>query len=383
MADIDATLLPTRPITGKAGTLRLGFLPLTDSAPLLAAEALGLFARHGVQVELTPLKAWVALRDRMAIGQLDGGQVLAPMPIASALGLGGMAIDLAVVSVLSRQGNTITFSEAMIAEMAAHPRAAERPMPADCLAQAIAARRIAGRPAPILAVVFPYSTQNYLLRHWLAQSGIDPERDVEIHAVPPSMVAGELAEGRIDGFCAGQPWGSRAVDLRCGQIALTTGDIWPQHPEKMLALSAACLAANEEPVTALIAALAEAGAWLADPANITDAARIVRNRALPDVPEAVIARSLTSELAMAQDGVPQPAPGPQFHPDASCPHPGHGEWFLSQMRHWGDIANVPAGLVGRIWRQDIWARGMAAAGLSASIPAVPPCPLPLPALAVA
>ncbi len=233
-------------------TLHLGYVPLTDAAPLLVADALGLFQRHHVQVSLTRVGAWSALRDHIALGHLDGGQMLSPMPIAAALGLSGLPTRLAAVATLARHGNTVTFGEQLMAEIAqaAPALAGIRPLPASALAAALAARRHAGRPRPTLAVVFAFSSHNYLLRHWLASGGIDPERDVQLLVVPPPLLPGELADGRIDGFCAGEPWGSRAVDLRLGRIVLTTADIWPNHPEKLLTVSTHRLARAPEQIEA-------------------------------------------------------------------------------------------------------------------------------------
>jgi NitT/TauT family transport system ATP-binding protein/nitrate/nitrite transport system substrate-binding protein len=359
-----------------ADRLSLGYVPLTDSAPLLVAQTLGLFTRHRVKVDLMRVGAWSALRDHIALGHLDGGQMLSPMPIAAMLGLSGLPTRLAAVATLARHGNTITFSEALIAEIAeaAPALASMRPLPATALAAALAARRKAGRPRPTLAVVFAFSSHNYLLRHWLASGGIDPEQDVHLVVVPPPLLPGELADGRIDGFCAGEPWGSRAVDLRLGRIALTTADIWPNHPEKLLTISTTRLARAPEEIEACIAAIIEAGVWLSDPANVAEAARIVHAQAMPDVPEQVVALALGRRLVLAPDESPTPVPGLQFHPAATCPHPEHGAWWARQMLRWGHIDTLPPDLIAEIWRPDIWQRAAVQAGVPAAIPASPPCP---------
>jgi ABC-type nitrate/sulfonate/bicarbonate transport system substrate-binding protein len=357
--------------------LRLGFMPLTDCAPLVVAEALGLFRKYGVVVQLSPLHAWVALRDRMAIGKLDGGQLLSPMPIAAALGLGGVASDIAVVSVLASQGNTITLGERLMAEIeAAAPELAHiRPLPAEALAAALRARRAAGRGAPILAMVYPFSSHNYLLRHWLAGAGIDPEQDVLLRAVPPPLVASELADGRIDGFCAGQPWGSRAVDLRCGRIVLGTGDIWPGHPEKVLAVSASYLASAPEKVTAAVAATIEAGIWLSDPTNLPQAAKWMHLYALPQVPLAVVAQSLAARIPLAPDEAERDFPAPRFDLASTCPHPEHGVWWLKQMQRWGHASpNVQPETVTSLWRPDIWHAAAVLAGVNPATPLSALCP---------
>ena len=363
-------------VTKGCDVVRLGFMPLTDCAPLVVAEMLGLFQGHGVRVELSPLNAWVALRDRIAIGQLDGGQMLAPMPIASSLGLGSVARAVSVVSVLTSQGNTITLGDTLLAdiEKAAPALAKLRPLPAEALAAAIRMRKRKGQEAPILAIVYPFSSHNYLLRYWLASAGIDPDTDVLLRAVPPPLVADELAEGRIDGFCAGQPWGSRAVDLRAGRIVLGTGDIWPNHPEKVFALSSELLEHAPETAAALVAATIQAGKFLADQANLKQAAKWVHYYALPQVPLSVVEQSLSRRLPYGPDEMEQPFAAPEFCPARSCPHTAHGQWWLRQMQRWGHAGEAPSGLIERLWRTDIWLAGAARAGFPADNLIVSPCP---------
>jgi len=374
----EPTSLPlSRPaVTSGRDLVRLGFMPLTDCAPLVVAEMLGLFRGQGVRVELSQINAWVALRDRMVIGQLDGGQMLAPMPIAATLGIGSVPREVAVVSVLASQGNTITLGDPLLTEIeAAAPELAfQRPLPAQALAAAIKVRQSKGLEAPILAMVYPFSSHNYLLRHWLASAGIDPDVDVLLRAVPPSLVADELAEGRIDGFCAGQPWGSRAVDLRAGQIVLGTGDIWPNHPEKVLAVSAELLERAPDAVSGLVAATLQAGAFLADPANLKQAAKWVHYYALAQVPLSVVEQSLARRLPYGPDETEQPFAAPNFSPSQSRPYAEHGAWWLRQMERWGHVKETPPGLVERLWRADIWQAGATKAGFSVDEATCAPCP---------
>jgi len=365
-----------RPARGSASdTLTLGFVPLTDAAPLLVADALGLFARHGLKVVLSRMQAWSAMRDRIGFGALDGGQMLSPMPIAAAMGLGGLTTRLAVVVTLARQGNTLTLSDALMAEIeaAAPALATTRPLQAAALRAALAARQHEGRERPVIAVVYAWSSHTYLLRHWLAEGGIDPEQDVTLVVVPPPLVAEELAAGRIDGFCAGEPWGSRAVDLRCGRIALTTADIWPHHPEKVLAVSAARLAEEPAQIEALAAAVIDAGIWLTDPAHRADATRIIQSRALPEVPAEIIALALSGQLVMTPDEAPRPAAALQFHPDATYPHPEHGAWWAGQMRRWGHLPELSPEIP-TLWRPDVWQRAALRAGMSPIPPILPALP---------
>jgi ABC-type nitrate/sulfonate/bicarbonate transport system substrate-binding protein len=351
--------------------LRLGFMPLSDSAPLLVAEALGLFRRHGVSVALSACSSWAGLRDRVMVGALDGAQMLAPMPIAAALGLGGVRARFAVTATTSRNGNTITLGESLAAVL---PDAAG-PLTSAAFATALATRKARGLRPPVLAVVFAFSSHNYLLRHWLAAGGIDPDRDLHLVVVPPPLVAEQLACGEIDGFCSGEPWGSRAVDLRVGRIALTTSDIWPDHPEKLLAFGAAVLEADPQRVVAATAAVIEAANWLADPANGRDAAQLLHDRAMPDVPVEILALALAGRLVRAPDEAAAPA-APMFRGGgATAPDPAHGAWWFAQMVRWRHAPDGETNSAQSLWRPDLWRAAALAAGMAepviADIPAPP------------
>jgi ABC-type nitrate/sulfonate/bicarbonate transport system substrate-binding protein len=369
---------PARQFRSKAQAVRLGYVQLTDAAPLLVAAQKGFFARHGVDVVLTPHTAWAALRDRLAYGALDGGQMLLPMPIATSLGLGGVQEAFTVAATLSLNGNTITLSEALCEEiLQADPiGGSRRPLPATALASALARRRAAGRAPPLFAVVFAFSSHNYLLRYWLASGGIVPERDVRLVVVPPPLVAGQLAEGEIDGFCAGEPWGSRAVDLQAGRIALTTADIWYDHPEKVLGFPSRIVAADRPRIVALIAALIEAARWLDDPANRAETVRLLCADLLAEVPATMVERMLAGRLVMATDEAPLPVAPLRFHRAAATfPYQAHGLWWLEQMLRWQHLpADTDPAVIGQIWRSDLWREAAALVGEPAPLTESIPCP---------
>jgi ABC-type nitrate/sulfonate/bicarbonate transport system substrate-binding protein len=368
---------PTRtlariPSLADAPVLRLGFVPLTDAAPLIVAEAGGFFREHGISVELQPVNSWAALRDKVAFGRLDGAQMLAPMPISSSIGLGGVQAPLLVASTLSLNGNTITFGAALWRdiEQAAPELAAARPLPAAALAAALGLRRDEGRPQPIFAVVFAFSSHNYLLRHWLNSAGIDPDEDVCLTVMPPPLVADYLADGAIDGFCAGEPWGSRAVDLRVGRIALTSADIWPDHPEKVLTLTASEVQRNPDRATRAVAAIMAACRWLDATENHAEAVRMLCERTLSDIPPQTVAMALRGRLVMAPDeDETTTAPMRFFAGGATYPHPEHAQWWLAQMQRWRHVpAHSDAANIDGIWRPDLW-RG--AADLIGELPPAP------------
>jgi NitT/TauT family transport system ATP-binding protein/nitrate/nitrite transport system substrate-binding protein len=350
--------------TGQAD-LRLGFVPLNDAAPLLVAQALGLFAARGLRVSLAPAASWSALRDRLAFGAWDGAPVLAPMPIAAAAGLGGVRARLSVTATLGRNGNCLVLGGGLLAALDGCA-APEFPLSATDFALALAARRAEGAPPPTLAVVFAWSSHNYLLRQWLAEGGIDPERDVRLVVLPPPELPEALASGSIDGFCAGEPWGSRAVDLRVGRIVLASLHIWPNHPEKLLAFNDAALA-DEARVVAATAAVIEAMGFLADPANAAHAAMIVQQMALPDVPREVVALAFAGRLVTEADRPAIALPGLLRHDQAeSRPEVAHARWFAARMRACGQL-NEPVDL-DAIWRDDLWLRAATRAGLAPPLP---------------
>ncbi len=365
-----AVTAPARRASSPTGlrVLRIGYVPLTDAAPLLVAEALGFFDQLGIRVALSAETGWAALRDHLAFGTLDGAHLLGPLPIALAAGLGGVRADLIAAAGLGSNGNTITLSPALAAEIPGFAA----PLSAAAFASAVRGRAAAGQRALTLAVVYPFSSHNYLLRHWLASGGLDPDRDLRLTVVPPSHVAQRLAEGSIDGFCAGEPWGSHAVTLGAGRIALTTGDIWPGHPEKVLAFRADTVASDRESVIACTAAVTASARWLDDPANHEEAVRILARRAFPMLARETIAVALDGQAG----GMTLAAPL-RFR-TASLPRRDQAAWWLGQMRHWGHLpGGVPDSVALAPWADDsIWREAAGRIGEAAPEPSFPPASTP-------
>jgi NitT/TauT family transport system ATP-binding protein/nitrate/nitrite transport system substrate-binding protein len=348
---------------GRSEPLRLGYLPLVDSAPLLVADALDLFRKHDVRVTLRFCPSWTVLRDDIAVRSLEGGNLVAQMAIAGALGLGGAAAPCVVTATTSRNGNTLVLGEPLVEDVLASGATGSmpRPLQAASFAAALARRHARGKRAPVLALVF--ATHSYLLRHWLASAGLDPDRDVRIVAVPPDDVADQLSAGRIDGFYAGEPWGSSAVAAMAGRIALTTADIWPGHPEKILAFHQATLQAAPGAVVAATAAVIAAIKWLDQPANRRDAAALLRARALPDVPEEIILRALSGRLVYAPGEAPATAAELFFAGSSTSPDPRHGAWWFGQMQRWQHVPMTLPTPVPIVWRPDLWREAALAAGV--------------------
>ncbi|UFN48220.1 ABC transporter substrate-binding protein [Roseomonas sp. OT10] len=340
-------LAPPRPVLLRergTGLLRIGYVPLTDAAPLVVAEELGILAAAGLRVALSAETSWAALRDKIAFGGLDAAQVLGPLPIALACGLGGVRRRLSIGAGMGLNGNRLVLSNALTAALA--------PAGAPVTPAAFAALARAQAEPLRLAVVFPFSSHNYLLRHWLALGGLDPDRDLRLVVVPPSRAVEALEAGAVDGFCAGEPWGSHAAIRGAGRVVLSSGDIWPGHPEKMLAFAEGWAERDPDRAVALTAAVIAAARWLDEPANRAEAVAILHERVLPGVPRETIALAFAGLLP---DGTPL-AEGARlrFRP-ATLPRAAAAAWWLGQMRRWRHMPEpVPAEALApyddRLWR---------------------------------
>jgi ABC-type nitrate/sulfonate/bicarbonate transport system substrate-binding protein len=251
----------TTATTPELERLTLGFIPLLDAALPVIARERGFFADQGLDVSLSRENAWSTLRDKVAAGLLDGAHMLAPLPLAMSLGLGRAPCDTLAPLTLSRNGNAITLSPALCEASGA------------CLTEDVAEsarclgdwHRRATTPREVrLAMVYPFSCQHYLLREWLALGSLDPDRDVTLVALPPQRMVDALKEGEIDGFCAGEPWGSLARHRDIGRIVATGHQLWPDHPEKVLGVTRSWASHYPATLHALIRALASAGDWLAE-----------------------------------------------------------------------------------------------------------------------
>jgi NitT/TauT family transport system ATP-binding protein/nitrate/nitrite transport system substrate-binding protein len=328
------------------GRLTLGFVPLNDAAPLVVALERGFFAAEGLEVALSREVSWATVRDKVAAGALDGAHMLAPIALACTLGLGlgGDPQPIIAPMALNRGGAAFTLSRQLAhALQPGEPKAA-------ALARAIAQRRHAGEPPPAFAVVFPYSMHNYLLRHWLAEAGVDPDQDVRITVAPPSRMASRLAAGELDGFCAGEPWNAVAEDQGIGEVTVRAVDIWRDGPDKVLGVTAAWASRNPEVLQALLRALLKAAAWADDPERRAELAKLLAAPEYVDAPAESIARSLAWTW---------------FHRNAAnAPLPAHAGWQLSQMMRWGQAPreiDVRA-VAERVCRLDLYNRAAADLG---------------------
>ncbi|WP_223395361.1 CmpA/NrtA family ABC transporter substrate-binding protein [Caulobacter segnis] len=322
--------------------LRLGFIPLTDCAPLAVAQALGFFEEEGLSVTLEREASWATIRDKVAVGALDGAHMLAPMALAATAGGEG---EILAPLALNQNGSAVTVSIALAEEIGAIALKdfSGPPVTAAALAKVVAARRARGEGPLTFAVVFPYSMHNYLLRYWLAQGGVDPDRDVRIVVIPPPRMVERMRAGEVDGFCVGAPWNAVADAEGVGRILVAASQFWPGGPDKVLGVPAALARQRPDELRACLRAVMRGAAWADAPENREALVELLARPDRVGAPPAAIVRALGGEIV--------------FHRDAAgLPRREHGLWFLSQMTRWGQIGaeHDLQALVDRVYRPDLY-----------------------------
>jgi two-component system, oxyanion-binding sensor len=325
--------------------ITLGFIPLLDSALLIAAFEKGFAEDEGLALTLVRETSWANIRDRLAVGHFQAAHMLAPMPIASNLGLTPLSIRLLAPMAMGLGGNAVTVSTALHAAMQEKGAGSviDAAQTGQALKAVIAARAEAGAPILRFAVVHPFSGHNYELRYWLAACGIAPDRDIEIVIVPPPLMADALRMGTIDGYCVGEPWNSVAVAEGSGCLATVKAAIWQASPEKVLGVDAQWAASNPEALEALIRAMVRAALWCEKPENRAELAALLAQKQYLGLSEARLLPALIARLPVGGGVV---ASVPDFFipyaKAATFPWQSHALWFYSQMIRWGHAARSPA-----------------------------------------
>ncbi|MFM0591884.1 CmpA/NrtA family ABC transporter substrate-binding protein [Paraburkholderia dilworthii] len=301
--------------------LRLGFVALSDAAPLIAAKLLEFGHAHGLTLELCRQPSWAAVRDKLLSGDLDAAHALYGLVYGVQLGLGGPQTDMAVLMVLNRNGQAITLSNRLAAALAEH----------GTLPKALATL---GRK-PVFAQTFPTGTHAMWLYYWLASQGVDPLGDIDSVAIPPPQMVTALADDKLDGLCVGEPWNAQAEADGVGKTVAYSSEVWPDHPEKVLACRREFAVAHPNTARALVQTVLEACRWL-DGAGHRD--EIAHWLARPDyigIDAALIAARLGDDIA---DSAPHGLPVRFFDDGAvNYPHAFEGAWFLTQFERWGMI----------------------------------------------
>ena len=322
-----------------------GFMPLFDSAVLIAARELGFAEREGVELTLHRDTSWANIRDRIAIGHFDVAHMLAPMPIACNLGLTPLSSDTIVPFALGLGGNCVTVSNAAWAGMVAHGAKPDLdPAGAGAALRGFIRERANGGLDPLrFAVTHPHSGHKYELSYWLAACRVDPLRDVDIVIVPPPFMADALAAGRIDGYCVGEPWNSASVARGTGHIATAKAAIWKNSPEKVLGVRKVWAEENGDALSALLRAMHLSARWCQDPNNHTELAKLMARPDFLGLPPEMQLPILSGRLNVG-DGVVRRVDDffLPFDKAANFPWKSHALWFYTQMVRWGQIGHSPA-----------------------------------------
>ncbi|MEB3231453.1 MAG: nitrate ABC transporter ATP-binding protein [Leptolyngbyaceae bacterium] len=316
--------------------LEIGFVPLTDCAPLIVAKEKGFFKKHGLEeVTLSREPSWKAVSAGVRSGRLDASQMVAGMPLAMTLGAGDQnPLPVITSLVLSRNGNAITFSRRLFEAGGQWSESGTQgPSLADFKAS------LASTPDRVhtLGMVHPASMHNLLLRYWLASGGIDPDQDVSLIVIPPPQMVANLKAGNIDGYCVGEPWNSMAVHEGIGVVMATDLDIWPGHPEKVLGVREDWAAAHPQTHLALVKALMEACEYCDDRRYRDDILNLLCQPEYVGSDPIYTRPGFQDDYIRGDGSAPQPYNRyNQFYVDRSnCPGRAEGLWILTQLARWG------------------------------------------------
>ena len=319
--------------------LRIGFIPLADATALLIAVDKGFCAAEGLDVELVREVSWSNIRDKLNIGLFDAAHLIAPVAIASSLGLGHVKVPIIAPFGLGVNGNAITVSPSLHAAIkdAADGDILDPMVSAQALARVVAARRAAAQEPLTFGMTFPFSTHNYHLRFWMAAGGVDPDEDVRLVVLPPPYMVESLQNKHVDAFCVGAPWNSVAVDLGIGHILHFVSEIFSRAAEKFLGVRQRWADENPDVLTRLVRAHRRAAAFVEQPENHGEVAALLAASNRIGVEAEVILRTLDGRLKVSPQG--------EYRTDAryllvgreaaARPDPVQAAWLYAQMVRWG------------------------------------------------
>jgi nitrate/nitrite transport system substrate-binding protein len=292
-------------------SLKVGFVPITCASPIVLAAAMGIYAKHGLRVEVVKTPGWAVIRDRSLSREYDAAHMLSPMPIAMTLGLGTQPMPFTMPAVENINGQAIT--------LAMKHRDKRDPKSWKGLK---------------FGVPFEFSMHNYLLRYYLAEHGVDPDRDLQIAAVPPPQMVAKMKAGELDGFLSPDPMNQRAVYDGVGFIHTLSVDIWDGHPCCAFAAASQFIRTRPNTARSLLRAILEATAYAAQPANRKQIAEFIAPEHLLGQPVEVIEAVLTGRF---DDGLGNTRNVPNRIGFDPFPWHSFAVWILTQMKRWGQI----------------------------------------------
>ena len=314
--------------------IRIGFIPLIDAAIPIAARECGFAEREGLQIELVRETSWANIRDKLIHGLFDASHMLAPLAVATSLGVGNAKVPLAVPFGLNANGNCITLAARLyreVEEILGHPPQDPR-QSAQALKRIIDRRKISGDPPITFGVVFAFSVHAIIVRHWLRLGGIDPFNDVQFQVVPPPFMVARLSEGEIEGCCVGEPWNSRAVESGVGSIVVFGSEISRCAPDKVLALRDETVTKDSESIHRLLRAYQAAARWCQDPGNHANLAHMLAQPEYLNVAPKTVLNALCGTLAVNRTESRSAADFLAFQGgDINWPDPRKARWLYAEI----------------------------------------------------
>jgi nitrate/nitrite transport system substrate-binding protein len=316
--------------------IKIGFIPLTDCAPIVMAKELGLFEKYGVNVEVTKEASWANVRDKLLTGELDGAHCLFSMPFSVYTGVGGKAgSEMKIAMVLNNNGQAITLSKDFCGKVS---------FKQTNKVAAVIASKLKSDKEVTFAMTFPGGTHDIWLRNWLAAAGVN-QRTSRIITIPPPQMVANMKVGNMDGYCVGEPWNGVAVKQGIGFTEISTQDIWKHHPEKALVVNAKFSETRKEDLKKVMKAVLEACKWLDNRANRKKAAEIIGRGAYVNAPADVIEARLMGDYNLGCDQ------GTEIYTDdymlfhrggeTNLPRKSHAIWFMSQFVRFDYLQQSP------------------------------------------
>jgi nitrate/nitrite transport system substrate-binding protein len=291
--------------------LKVGFLPITCASPLIMAAPMGLYQKEGLNVQLIKTPGWGVIRDRLLQHELDATHLLSPMPLAMSLGMGATPMGMHVASIQNNNGNAITL----------HNKHKDKRNPKQWKGMT-------------LAIPFEHSMHNYLLRYYLAEHGLNPDRDVQLRIMaPPAMVAA-LKDQSIDGFIVAEPFNQRAVFDGVGFIHLLTKDIWDGHPCCAFGTSTEFIQKNPNTFAALYRAIMNSSILASQSGARDQIVKAIAPQAYLNQPEELLTQVMTGQFP---DGLGNNRNVPDRILFDPMPWQSMAVWMLTQMRRWNYI----------------------------------------------
>ncbi len=346
----------------------LGFIALTDSSPLIIAKEKGFYAKYGLpDVEVLKQASWGTTRDNLELGSaaggIDGAHILTPMPYLISSGKvtkNNVRVPMYILARLNTNGQCISVGKRHLELKVGTD--------ASALKTAFAARIASGKPVKV-AMTFPGGTHDLWIRYWLAANAIDPDKDVSTIVVPPPQMVANIKVDTMEAFCVGEPWPAQLVNQKIGYTALTTGELWKDHPEKSLGLRADWVDAHPKASKALLMAVQEAAQWCDVAENKQEMCEIVGKREWFKVPVEDIVGRAKGRIDYGTGKVVEDSPFiMKFWRDhASYPFRSHELWFLTEDQRWRYLpADLDTkALIAKVNREDLWREAAKAIGVPA------------------